>query len=122
MMIHKLKFIEIGKLWMSRKLWMSITASGILYFGYWDMIKYLYTFTDAAQIATFQSLSTNFFWALTTIWLGYLGINGVTNWANSSSSSATAIAESITEKMNSTSTNTELRIDPKDVPNADEID
>lgn len=104
---------QIGKLFLSRKLWMSLLASGVLYCSYWDMIKYLYTFQEPTQIVAFQALSTNYFWAITVIWLGYLGINGVTTWANSSSSMASLAAESVSQKIEST--NTEINLSPKEV-------
>ena len=110
MSLDKMELKAIAKLWLSRKLWMSIFASVMLYGAYWNMVNYLYTFQKPEQIVAFQALSTNYFWALTTIWLGYLGLNGLTTWSNNTASVVSASVSAISEKIE----DTEVRVDPKD--------
>ena len=106
----------------SRKLWMTVFALWINWSVYWAIVYYIPTFLSPEQLSAFTSITTQFYWTNTTMLLAYLGINGITTWAQNTASSVQQVAQSVLSK----SEHKEERIykceklDPKDIPDADE--
>ena len=107
----------------SRKFLMTVFALYIEWAIYWAVVGYIYTFKDAAQLSAFVTLTNHFQWAVTTIVLGYLGIQTAANF----SSQAQAKFENIvSSKFERTESKEEKlwkveRLDAKDIPGAEKV-
>lgn len=97
---------SIFSLWMSRKLWMTLIASLIIYGTYWHTINHLYSFERPDQVSALSTMYIAMLSVLGVIVSAYLGTNAIQSKFGISSA-AQIIGNSLVEKKDqNTNTNT----------------
>lgn len=94
----------------SRKLWMTLVAMFINAGAYYLEIQHLYSFITPEQITAFSALSRDFHYVTAVILTGYLGLQGVLDWKNTTSSTISQVSSFVSEKIDNKET-----IDKKEV-------
>ena len=94
----------------SRKLWMTLVAMAINAGAYYLEVQHLYSFITPEQIAAFSSLSKDFHYVTAIILSGYLGLQSVLDWKNTTSSTVSQVTSFVSEKIDKNET-----IDKKEV-------
>ena len=94
----------------SRKLWMTIFAMFINAGAYYMEVNHLYSLISPEQITAFTALSRDFHWVTAMILSGYLGLQGILDWKNTTSSTISQVSSFISEKTDKNET-----IDKKEV-------
>ena len=94
----------------SRKLWMTLVAMVINAGAYYLEVQHLYSFITPEQITAFSALSKDFHYVTAIILTGYLGLQSVLDWKNTTSSTISQVSSFVSEKIDNKET-----IDKKEV-------
>lgn len=89
----------IGSLWLSRKLWMMISAVAVLWAVHERSVMLLYTFTFEPQVAAFQAITLATLTAIAAVVTAYMGIQGFARSTLTTVLQATQSAEYLHEKI-----------------------
>lgn len=89
---------------------MTLVAMFINAGAYYLEIQHLYSFITPEQITAFSALSRDFHYVTAVILTGYLGLQGVLDWKNTTSSTISQVSSFVSEKIDNKET-----IDKKEV-------
>lgn len=78
---------------------MALVAMGINAAAYWTEVQYLYSFVTPEHINAFTGLSRDFHWVTALIISTYLGVQGVLDWKNTTSSTISQVSSFVSEKI-----------------------
>jgi hypothetical protein len=78
---------------------MTLVAMAINAGAYYLEVQHLYSFITPEQIAAFSSLSKDFHYVTAVILTGYLGLQSVLDWKNTTSSTVSQVTSFVSEKI-----------------------